>query len=90
MGDRCVKTETSSGFEYSCQFVSSLTRLGYTDNGCSIVSSIAQWNICICDTDGCNNNIGKFYQSKVCKSIPYIIIKESVSNEIYYNDVSFQ
>ena len=70
--DRCVKTKKSSGFEYSCQLASNLTRSGYRDNDCSRdYSSNYQWETCICDTDGCNKQIGKFEQSKAFSSIPY-------------------
>ena len=62
MGDRCVTTKKSSGYEYSCQLLSDLTNLGLRDNDCSTdyYSYSESYETCICDADGCNEPVGEF------------------------------
>ena len=57
-----VKTKTRSGFEYSCELASDLTRSGYRDNDCSTdyYSYSESYETCICDADGCNEPVGEF------------------------------
>ena len=50
--DRCAKTTTSGVVLYHCSFASMASDGSITDNACSTINSV---EICLCDTDGCNN-----------------------------------
>ena len=51
--DRCTKTTTSGVVEYACGLASEIIIEGSVeDNACSTINSV---EICLCNTDGCNN-----------------------------------